>query len=833
MSAWTVHRVNRLPVESLDLDLPRTSDSLRRESAYEERLADRAAFLSDALHAAVPMLDDAPHVRRAALRLRRCVHNGRPAQLPDDVMTRLRETLGGMAAHALTEWFDDMRDLSALRTRTDALYEEETTRANERLREVLAEPAFAQGLAQASPHLLDHVTAKPLEPHGKAARSVLGYVSRAAVKTSPFSRLTALALQDREADGTGHSYVDQQHVRAWLDTLARDERFASAFQVEPNRSLRRPGGRPYLLTPAYPGPGESAWRTDSVTDVSRYVELIEDLASWPRMTITQALVRIGGSDPFGGFLRLLDTGLLRLALPWTATEPHPARALARSLECLSDPVAQRTRALLEDLGEEAAALHLLSGSERARSVNRLAAQIGSVSADDPQPAIRYAVYEDALSDVPADLPVEAVQGDLADLGRLLRPYIFRSHVYDWLRDEFVARYGAGGHSDLFEFLWAVAASPGFEGNLYRALQKDHGESGRPTDRAWLPVSVSSAPPTAAVLYQVAARSTDAVRLGEYQLVVNQYNSGVGGLLARFRHQLDGPVADGAGLTNQLQGWIADLFPHAVPHQLTLSGDVNGMHRAAGGVLPALHWPGEPSHAGEAVQAEVPPTMSHCPVTNTLEVADHTGRALAPVYLGVVPQHLIPGVARLLLCLADPWVNGSRLCCTPNPVDGSPPITGEAMKLVPRQVHNRLVLQRRTWRLAPDALPQPTKGEQPSAYFRRVHAWRVSRGLPDEVFVSVESPFTAAGTASSQGKPFWLSFRSPHAIWAAANHIARAKNATAVRFAETCPDRSAYWLRDDSGSRRAAEHVSLLRWQRPTAHAHPDDEQKTYREDGSL
>ncbi|MCX5588619.1 lantibiotic dehydratase family protein [Streptomyces erythrochromogenes] len=820
-------------METLDLALARTSDSLRRETEFEEQLAERADFLTDALHAAVPTLDDAPHLRRAVLKLRRCIHNGRPVQLSEDIMAGLRETLGGPAALALTDWLHGMRDLSALRERTDALYEEERGRATGRLREVLSDPVFAQGLAQASPHLLDHVTARPLEPNSKAARSVLGYVSRAAVKTSPFSRLTALALEGGEADGTGHSYVDQQHVRAWLDTLARDKRFAAAFQVEPNRSLRRPGGRAYLLTPAHPGPGESAWRTDSIADASRHVELIGALASWPRMTIAQALVRIGGRDPFGGFLRLLDTGLLQLVLPWTATEPHPIRSLARSLQCLSDPVARRTRALLEDLGKEAAGLHLLSGSERARSVNRLAARIGSGTADDPRPAIPYAAYEDALSDVPADLPAEAVREDLAELGRLLRPYVFRSHVYDWLRDEFVARYGAGGHCpDLFEFLWAVAASPGFEANLYRALQKDHGESGRPTERAWLPVSASSAPPTAAVLYQVAARSADAVRSGDYRIVVNQYNSGVGGLLARFRHQLDGPTADRVGLTRHLRHWIAELFPHAAPRQLTLSGDVNGMHRAADGVLPAFRWPGEPSHAGEAVHEAAPATISHCPDTDTLEFADGTGRALAPVYLGVVPQHLIPGVARLLLCLADPWINGSRLCCTPNPVDGSPPVTGEDVEVVPRRVHDRLVLGRRTWRIAPEALPQPTKGEQPSAYFRRVHRWRIGLGLPDEAFVSVEFPFTAAGVSSSRSKPFWLSFQSPHAIWAAANHIGKAKDATAVRLAETCPDRSAYWLRDDSGSRRAAEHVSLLRWQRPSRHARPNGEPETHSAEAS-
>ncbi len=215
MSAWAVHRVNRLPVESLDLVLPHTSDSLRREPAYEEHLAERAGLLTDALHAAVPALDDAPSLRRAVLKLRR------PRACETSCPSR----------------------------------------------------SSPRDSRQASPHLLDHVTAKPLEPQGKAARSVLGHVSRAAVKTSPFSWLTALAVDGGQTDGASHSYVDQQHVHAWLGALARDERFATAFEVEPNRSLRRLGAHAYLLTPAYPGAGESAWRTDALVDASRYVEL--------------------------------------------------------------------------------------------------------------------------------------------------------------------------------------------------------------------------------------------------------------------------------------------------------------------------------------------------------------------------------------------------------------------------------------------------------------------------------------------------------------------------------------------------------------------------------
>ncbi|MEU2158853.1 lantibiotic dehydratase [Streptomyces sp. NPDC019396] len=802
-------------MEALDLALPRTTESLRRETACAQRLARQAGPLSDALHAAVPALEHDPRLRRAALDLRRRVHNSRPAQLPQDVVRSLSERLDDTAGRALAQWLDGMSELTTLRAQTDALYEEETAKATERLRCVLSERVFAQGLAQASPQLLNHLTSKPLEPHSKAARSVLGYVSRAAVKTSPFSRLTALALGGQDADGTGHSYVDQQHVHAWLDALARDERFADALYVEPNRSTRHVEGRLYLLTPTHGGPGDAAWRTDFLTDATRYGRLIGELASWPRMSIAEALARISGDDAFGGFLRLLDTGLLRLVLPWSPTEQRPLRSLAQSLEGLVDPVAHRTGALLDRLDEEAAGLHLLSGAERARTLDALADQIRSFPDDDPRPSVRYAVYEDAVSDVPLDLPAGPIQEDLAELGRIIRPYIFRSHLYDWLRDEFVARYGPGGHCpDMFAFLWAVASAPGFDGNLYRALQKDHAESGRPTDRAWLPVSAGSAPPTTAVLYQIAAGSAEDVRRGDHLVVVNQYNSGIGGLLARFRHGLDRLAPEKAGLTHQLRVWIADLFPHAAPHQVTLSGDVNGMHHAAEGVLPPIHWPGEPSHANEAPRGEAATAMRHCPVTDTLEFTDPAGMAVAPVYLGVVPQHLVPGVARLLLCLADPWVNGSRLCCTTNPVDTPPPPAGEDIEVIPRKTHQRLVLGRRTWRFAPDVLPAPAKGEAPSAFFRRVHEWRVGHGLPDEVFLSVEASSWPPVAVSSQGKPLWLSFRSPHAVWAAAHHVGRAKGAKAVRLSEACPDRTAYWLRDSGGRHRAAEHVSHFRWERP-------------------
>ncbi|MDJ1132798.1 hypothetical protein [Streptomyces iconiensis] len=880
LSEVVVHRVNHLPVEALDLGLPGTLESLLGESGLERQLAEWAEPLSDALHAAVPGLEDDPALRRAALAVRRAVHNQRPAKVPDSAVLALAWRLGDEEGALLTRWQDGVRRLAALRTVTETHYATETARATARLRDVLNDHGLGQGVALASPHLLGHLTAKPLEPHGKATRSVLAYVSRAAVKTSPFSRLTELTLDGQKtggetaegeaaeaetaegetADGPsadsrqpggpmpdeqipgeqrpgeqgpgeqrpreqkfargGRLSVAQQHVRDWVDTLARDERCATLFETEPNRSPREVAGRLLVLLPSYGGPGEAAWRTDEVADASRHRALVEEIGTWPRATIAATLERIGGADPFGGFVRLLDTGWLRLVLPWETGEERPLLALARRLERLADPALLHTARCLRTLDDGAAELAGLDGPARAAAVERLARRVAGGPEEAPRPAVPYTVYEDTLSDVPVHLTAPAVREDLTALGERIRPYVFRSHLYDWMRDEFVAAYGSGGRCrDAFAFLWRLAAAPDFDSKLFQALRRDHQESGSPTERAWLPVSASSAPPTTAVLYQIAAGGPDDLARGRHRTVVNQYNSGVGGLLARFRRLLDTPAPSG-DLTEQLRDWIGGLFPEAAPREVTLSGDVNGMHEAAEGVLPPLRWPNEPARSDEAYDPEARVALRHDPAddTLTLTLADEADRVVAPVYLGVVPQHLVPGPARLLLCLADPWVNGSRMCCTRNPVEVAPPPTPGAVDRSPRSAHGRLVLRRETWRLEPGLLPRPEKGEEAAAFFRRVHRWRTSHGMPEEVFLSVENPPGDPGSTGAAAKPLWLSFASPHAIWAAVNHVKKAPRALAVRLSEACPDRSGYWLRDHEGHRRAAEHVSLLRWERAAAPA---------------
>lgn len=133
--------------------------------------------------------------------------------------------------------------------------------------------------------------------------------------------------------------------------------------------------------------------------------------------------------------------------------------------------------------------------------------------------------------------------------------------------------------------------------------------------------------------------------------------------------------------------------------------------------------------------------------------------------------------------------------------------------MPRLTHGRLVLKRRTWRLAPAEFPQPAPGEGAPAYFMRMDEWRRAHALPEEVFLTLEQRGWPGGDPADR-KPSWLSFRSAHAVLAAAASR-RLGQARALRLTEALPAAGGFWVRDADGAGRATEHVSFLQWERPS------------------
>ncbi|GAB1641470.1 hypothetical protein KRMM14A1259_18930 [Krasilnikovia sp. MM14-A1259] len=799
---FMIHRVNGLPADALNLGLHKTNRLLRELDGIEAEIGRNADHASDLLYQRIPLLDD-PQQRRDLLALRRALHNGKLPRVSTEQRASWCRALGADAG-VLERHLDTFDRRNALQTAAEDAYRAEADDEGERLAAILDHPAFVQSLAHASPDLVRYLQRWRLRPGSKPARTLLAYASRAALKTSPFSRFTALALDNLPADGSARIAPAQQDIRGWLDDLARDDACARIFLVAANSSAVTVNDHRWLITPDVRPGTALAWRGDALVDGQLYADVLDTLTEWGVLPVDEFLMRLGGDDPFGAYLRLLDTHLIRIVLPWSdSRDSSPLTELADLLDTADTAAAQQAR----DLQRRVELLNQAQGPARLAALDSLRLD-----------GRRVSVYEDAVSDIAVDVPGAHLTTDLQQLGELIRPYIFRSHVYDWIVEQFVARYGPGGRcDDAYAFLISLATRPDFLNQLGKALAADRAMLTFRTDRAWLPASVTSAPPSTTVLYQLAAKDNHSIAEGAYQLVVNQFNPGLGGLVARFRHLLDPTDNIAGGLTSRLRQWVTDAFPHATPHEVTLCADLNSMQRDSAGIFPPFRWPAEPENRDSSAS---PPRLMiwHERAQGTLLLTNVEGLPIAPVYLGVVPAHLMSGPVRLLLCLSDPWVNGAHhLCCTYSPLEQlSEP--GADIVEEPRQSIGRLVTRRRNWRMSASHFPTPHRNESPFDFYKRMDQWRREHDLPDEVFLTLEGGGRLTQDYPDR-KPAWISFNSAHAVRALASNP-KIGVAQAVRLAEALPHREQYWLRDGEDRTRAAEHVSFLRWDRPNPRSTP-------------
>jgi hypothetical protein len=413
------------------------------------------------------------------------------------------------------------------------------------------------------------------------------------------------------------------------------------------------------------------------------------------------------------------------------------------------------------------------------------------------------LFEDVESDlVLPDVLTEPVRGDLVELGRRSRPYVFRSHLYDMLVNRFVAEYGSGGRcTDVLGFLMRLAVTGDGNTILDGAYRQDLLTRGRRTDRAFLPVGPSSAPPAVAVLFQLAADDAEALHTGRYRLVVNQFNPGTGGLVSRFGGLL------GRALTEPLREYLADAWPGTDTRELIDWTECNTAQSRSGQLFPPLVLPYEVPDADGLPLAST--TLVHEPADGVLTLRGPDGIPVGLPYLGIVPPHLHPPLSRLLLVLADPWINGSPLSDYTLPF-GLRDERGDEVVGMPRAGFGRVVTRRRAWVVPLSELPRRRPGEADADLVERVDAWRRRHGIPVEVFCHQLTD--VAGPVGAERKPMWVSLASPMSLAVLAQWLSTATRH--VRLVETFPERGAHPQRDADGNRRTSEQVCLMRWRRP-------------------
>ncbi|MGO4462541.1 lantibiotic dehydratase [Streptomyces sp. M-16] len=500
-------RVAGLPLTAADAlrcaDTRRWADDVL---TAEDALRADAQWLSEALHRAVGATDPDPGGpdaagRRALLRLRRQIHNGRPPADPEGALRTLADFGGpraGAAVERLGGWLLRAGELAKLLAEGEALLAADLGRGRAALRELLADERLRHGLLLASPVLegqLDayaEATADGAVPQGrarKAERSVLAYLFRTACKTSPFSTFTGVATGRFTAEGgpEGIRVEDRwsSHVRLNVVVLARLAELVLADPVRRRDLPLRPApgwGREedrirYVRRSVTAGDDSAAVTFDAVRDrlfflrrsgtLDRLLALFaerEEAVGRPELRhreLADWLAAEHGAPPAeceAYIAALLELGMVRA--PCLDTQVHsgdPVRSFQGALRALERPWAEALAGLLEEPARVLERYPHADRAERAELLRALRTGLRRAQEELGAPADaalpQTLVYEDVSAgrELPAPAPAWAREGSgggaLRSVERILPAFDLTLAQRITFEGFFTARYGRGGRCE--------------------------------------------------------------------------------------------------------------------------------------------------------------------------------------------------------------------------------------------------------------------------------------------------------------------------------------------------------------------------------------------------
>jgi hypothetical protein len=311
-----------------------------------------------------------PALRRFLLQLKRDCFNRRS----------LRKHERSPHWPALRELIDDLADRSVeiekrlehWSSELQAAYERERERELRHLESLLEDRGFVRGITLASPVLLENVHRLNDAGRGRKAtmlrNSLLRYASRAALKTSPFSALTRLAIglvgDAEDTDGlrlVGHGWQARSLLRFKRHVLDQDYGlllgygpFRDAMPVALNSFLLEvDDGRLCLMRAgawkADAGAAELSYTLPSLVHVASSGPLVAWLRQntagrpWRRDALLRALEEKFAEGRHSDQIRtaidkLLDIGFLQVQPPWPSNTGHlEARMLEHLRSLPADP----------------------------------------------------------------------------------------------------------------------------------------------------------------------------------------------------------------------------------------------------------------------------------------------------------------------------------------------------------------------------------------------------------------------------------------------------------------------------------------------------------------
>ena len=758
---------------------PSTVAAIHAVLAAEADLPISADLVSDALYEAIPQLP--AHLRGSALAVRRSTRPGRAVKVPT---AELLDALAPETRSAVERWSVVAQSLPALRAAVEAQLAAGAARALVRGAGELRSGEVLRGIAFASPQFCARLlSSRPVTAEGttsRFARSLVHYLSRTALKPSPFSTLATVGVAGFAAGdsvgmhATGRSLLQRTAFRSlpmalWLACLSQPEAWAQVMsrqvmsgQPHPVRPIDTATvqGRAYALIPSYSVARGLYYRHDDLVELSDPNEV----AGPP-----------GAPRSVDDWARAVATGTVHPVTPWGLSSGGHLDRLVDVFERRDDrPGAGLADPVIKQLSAAAVAeRQALTATDPVRVIAaqadlRAAATEVFAELREPVPAWLASaplVHETVATAVatPAIDP-----GRLAPLAALLTDRLSVTPFYRLLVDGFVRRHGIGGRCGVLDFCADVLVamengivSPPTESEPVRDLPRGH---------------LSLARPASAVFYQEA---------GE-RLVINKLVPGYLGTVARW--------AGVPALAGRIETAFRELAAHRHPgcrtYQYTASADWTTLQRPVS-TMTLVTW-GADRAASDAGVPLSRFSLRHDNASGTLQFEDPDGSPAALEYTGTIPPYLVGGVAGVLAVLSDPWTVAL-------PGVARPSRRGDGMVANPRISLGGLVVRRASWFVASDQLPMA--GGTAAESLVEAERWRRAKGLPEEFFVTTHR--STADDAHAP-KPAWVSFDHPLTVLAALAELNGHSDATGWTITEALP--AAGHRRPD---RPVTEYLSFL------------------------
>lgn len=732
-----------LPLEALDaLHEPGIVAQARRLEAAREDLEALRVVVEDVLHDLVGGCEDRDR-RRALLAARRNIHRGVVADRHVELLRRI-----GRDRPEVSRWLDAAQEV-ARAAATETEDRRRLAAAAARAASALRDPQLTRGIAFASTAFARDLRCAPstgLDAETRLARTAVSYLVRAALKPSPFSTLT-----------TVHPATADPVVPGDADTPAAWARDVTTFRPLAVELHRRCVTKPFAWSGPHPVRAVPA-ATMQLRDAA-YAFLPSYAQKAGLYYRTDEITEVTGETPPVTPARGVESGRLHAPRPWDLSDGHELTALHADgrRRAWPDPVVgvlDRAARAVEDVEAAATPEDVLDALDGLGAVAQEAlTQVGSRAG-------AWLLKEPLVHEIVAGEPVPGPGGGLGPAAeQVLAGRVVPMSFYENLRQVAEAVHGFEP-APLIDFCAEVTI----------AAERAQLRTVSGADLADLPRGHLSLARPASVVYHQQAGDL---------IVVNTVMADYLGSRSRWGRL--GPLRD--AVVRDAVTTAALRHPGTVPYQFSASTDWTTTQRPGPG-LPLAEWGGALlDHPGAVDLARFTVRLDRD--SRTLQVADPDGAPAALLYGGAIPPHLLKGVEGVLAMICSPWaVIPPRT--RPAPTDGG--------TVAARLERDGIVWSRRTWALAPEAVPVWERGASVTEFVARVDAWRRGHGMPEQLFVAAA---TASG-ARRVGKPTWVSLEHPLTL------------VTALRR----PPDLAQWVVTEalpavSGPGRVVEYVSVV------------------------